>query len=314
MNELQKHRIPFTQIPNELINDTELTARTKVVYIYMASKPDGWRFSANRIAPALKMSYKTVIQCLSSLRKTGWIGFQKQGDGKSLYTLYFSPECKNDTVAKIQSVKTTPCRNDTVSKIHPFSNTGENSNTKIINNTDEKKKNKDSFFSRGEKKKSHFKTIKKKLFNQVDESDMKKFTIQELMYFKTARGFFNIFSQAHRELDIPTTHLDNARFGTFVDPIRLMYQKDGITREHFIMLYNFFLSNTENAQFWKSNVRSTSKLRAQTTQLLFKAKQDEKQRKNNRRNQRTRTANDDPTYSAEWVANVFRKLNTAKSA
>lgn len=304
MNELQKHKVPFTQIPNELINDHSLSPRSKVVYMFMAEKPDGWEFSANRIAPNIGMGYKTVVASLRELKQAGWLKFQKLGNGKSLYTLCLSPKCKIDTLENIQSVEMTPCKNATVAKTGSISNTIHKSNTIETSNTIKNEESKDS--SQKEPK-DHFDKCRLLLFSEISESDIAKFSDDQKLYFKTADAFYEVFKANLEEKDVPLTNLKKARLKAWVDPVRLMYERDGLKREHFVRLYRFL----QKDDFWKTNVQSTTTLRKQFNKLLMKSSEDERQ---TTRGGRARAANDAPTYSAEFINGILEGLNANQGA
>ena len=60
-------------IPNELIDDIELTDRARFMYVYMASKPDDWRFLNGDLSKRLKYTIKTVRSNINKLTERGWI-------------------------------------------------------------------------------------------------------------------------------------------------------------------------------------------------------------------------------------------------
>lgn len=87
--------IPFTMIPNEVIDAKKLSLQAKGLYSYLMSKPIGWIFSANRIASQLKESRNTINSVLQELSDFGLLQRDKVfGDGGKIvgmnYTLYGS--------------------------------------------------------------------------------------------------------------------------------------------------------------------------------------------------------------------------------
>ena len=50
MAKLQKVKINFTQVSNEILNNKNISAKAKGIYAYLFSKPDDWSFAYNRIA------------------------------------------------------------------------------------------------------------------------------------------------------------------------------------------------------------------------------------------------------------------------
>jgi predicted transcriptional regulator len=63
----------FTVIPNELINDNELSDRARFLFCYMAAKPDNWKFFQRKTAIDLHLSMDTIRKYLQELEDSGWI-------------------------------------------------------------------------------------------------------------------------------------------------------------------------------------------------------------------------------------------------
>lgn len=94
-NKQRKDQIPFTQIPNALICDKNISAGAKAVYSYMQSKPDNWNFYNNDIKKSLDIgANKTLARYFKELITNGWISrSRKQINGKMSggydYTVHF---------------------------------------------------------------------------------------------------------------------------------------------------------------------------------------------------------------------------------
>ena len=68
MNNFQNtFRNNFTQIPNEVINDNELSLKAKGLLIYLISKKDNWNFSANGIKSQNKEGLTSINSGLKEL-------------------------------------------------------------------------------------------------------------------------------------------------------------------------------------------------------------------------------------------------------
>lgn len=67
----------FTMIPNWLINNQEISLKTKGLYIFLASKPDDFDFSAERISAMTKEGLSTIKSCLRQLEKIGLLDRKK---------------------------------------------------------------------------------------------------------------------------------------------------------------------------------------------------------------------------------------------
>lgn len=71
MIKLIKPQSNFTTIPNHIINDNRLSFKAKGLFLYLISKPDGWNFSADRIANDCNDGKKSVLSGLKELEING---------------------------------------------------------------------------------------------------------------------------------------------------------------------------------------------------------------------------------------------------
>lgn len=60
-------------IPNDLLNNPEVSLRAKGLFAFIQSKPDGWEFSADRISNQTKEGLQAVISALKELEKSGYL-------------------------------------------------------------------------------------------------------------------------------------------------------------------------------------------------------------------------------------------------
>jgi hypothetical protein len=63
----------FGVVPNDLLNDKELTFKAKGVYAYIQSKPANWDFSAERISMQTKEGVTSVRMALIELEDAGYL-------------------------------------------------------------------------------------------------------------------------------------------------------------------------------------------------------------------------------------------------
>lgn len=101
--DFKKEKIPFTQVSNEILNNSELTCRAKGLYAYLFSKPNNWDFSYLRISKDHKESKNTILKTLHELEKSGYLKRTKLKSGKSVYYLSIKPMTKDwsEPVTKI---------------------------------------------------------------------------------------------------------------------------------------------------------------------------------------------------------------------
>lgn len=63
----------YATIPNELVNSTQISLKAKGLFAYIQSKPDGWDFSAERIANQVKEGLPAVMSALKELEVNGYL-------------------------------------------------------------------------------------------------------------------------------------------------------------------------------------------------------------------------------------------------
>ncbi len=63
----------YATIPNDLVNSHRISLKAKGLFAYIQSKPDGWDFSAERIASQLKEGMPTVSSALKELESHGYL-------------------------------------------------------------------------------------------------------------------------------------------------------------------------------------------------------------------------------------------------
>jgi len=120
--------------------------------------------------------------------------------------------------------------------------------------------------------------INKSLLSEIKISDDKKFLIfrdkqievekETVDYIKTAEAFQKLFIKNLKEKNSPVAQVENAKYKNFVDPIRLMFEKDKATVQQLRDAYDYL--NSPEGEFWKSNILSTAKLREKLPVLLAK--------------------------------------------
>ena len=89
--------IPFTQVPNYIMQDDSISWKAKALFAFLLSKPEGWNFSAKRIAEEGKGGYRRVLSGLDELEEEGYLERKKNNDGKMDYILQLQRKT-NETV------------------------------------------------------------------------------------------------------------------------------------------------------------------------------------------------------------------------
>lgn len=66
-------RKSFTQVPNELINNSQMSRDARFLFVYLCSKPDDWTFYTSKIETDLNCSKDSRIKYMKELIRSGWI-------------------------------------------------------------------------------------------------------------------------------------------------------------------------------------------------------------------------------------------------
>lgn len=74
----KKFTCDFTQIPNQIINRSDVTCAAKGLYLYMVSKPEVWDFTLSGIGSQLKETRPTILRLLAELEQFGYIKKNKR--------------------------------------------------------------------------------------------------------------------------------------------------------------------------------------------------------------------------------------------
>ncbi len=113
-------------------------------------------------------------------------------------------------------------------------------------------------------KQLNIKHLNKKPLSEIHISDVPEDLI---IYYKHAVAFQKLFIENLQEKNAPTAVQERALFDSYITPIRLMMEKDGVSNSQLEEALKFLKST--QGDFWKQNVLSTKKLREKISQLLI---------------------------------------------
>lgn len=105
----EKQDTPFTIVANEVLNRADLSYKAKGVFAYMFSKPEGWDFSADRIAKDSTDGRRSVLEGLKELDTAGLLVRIKQANGRMKVRLQYAASIEGDGTVPMfesQSAKT----------------------------------------------------------------------------------------------------------------------------------------------------------------------------------------------------------------
>lgn len=92
---MHKREEGYTQIPNRLLNDPNLSLRAKGLFSFMRSKPPGWNFTIRSMAAQLREGKASITTALQELKSAGYVIYEKRSDGKGVYRFTEEPNPEN---------------------------------------------------------------------------------------------------------------------------------------------------------------------------------------------------------------------------
>lgn len=213
--------------------------------VYLLSvKPDsdvpGWCYmSKQTMADEIGISRRTVINLINTNEENGFL--ERHQITKHLRTtkkwqkVYFTDGAKNAH----------PVQNDSGNGANSAPDGSANS-AHNINNI--------------------YNNINKGLLSEVNTSDIPS---EFKFYFEVSLKFQELIKQNLAARNSPTKKVDDAKVKVWVEPVRLMIERDKVTREMLLQAYAYL--NGPDSTFWKPNILSTANLRKNITQLLAQA-------------------------------------------
>jgi len=95
----------FATVPNDLVNSKDISLKAKGLFAYIQSKPDGWDFSAERIAHQSKEGLPAIMAALKELENFGYLTRERYmseiGHRLVQYTLFDVPTLQNANEEKV---------------------------------------------------------------------------------------------------------------------------------------------------------------------------------------------------------------------
>ena len=99
----------FGAVPNELLNNPDISFKAKGLYAYLNSKPDNWDFSVEGIAAQVKEGIDSVRSGVHELEKTGYLKRIKHQNEKGFweidYMLFENPTEEESYLGKSKGGK-----------------------------------------------------------------------------------------------------------------------------------------------------------------------------------------------------------------
>lgn len=97
----QRHARNFTTLPNELLQDQQLSCRDRGLLVWMLSKPPDWKFTHKAILQELPADGKTaILNCVKRLQEVGYLEISRSKKAgqfdKSIWTVSDTPHPQNE--------------------------------------------------------------------------------------------------------------------------------------------------------------------------------------------------------------------------
>lgn len=244
----------FTMIPNWLINNQSISLKSKGLFIFLASKPNDFSFSIERIAKLNKEGENAIKTALKELEAVGLLIRKKFKGNDGLFSgiEYILTDTPNFD-------KKQPCSDSSPSDENPSDGKSTSGKQSNINKKDFNKKD-----------------INNILLSEIKISDERS----REEYFKIAESFRQLFIKNSKKQGLTNLKdLENAKYKTWTDTVRLMVESDKTSIERLREIRMFLDTDTEQAIFWKKNIRSINKLRLKINQLVIAINTDKEQAK-----------------------------------
>jgi len=90
LKKFQEINSKYVKIPNELVDDRNLSWKAKGLFCHMASKPDSYNFTVSSLSSQFPDGRFCTFSALDELKERGWVTWIKRPTGKGIYTLEVS--------------------------------------------------------------------------------------------------------------------------------------------------------------------------------------------------------------------------------
>ena len=95
----QKRKVNYTIIPNEMLNNPNLSFKAKAILCYLLSKPDRWSVYLSQLAKASSDGYESVVSGMNELIANRYV-FRKPCSGANPggweYFVYDEPQAEDE--------------------------------------------------------------------------------------------------------------------------------------------------------------------------------------------------------------------------
>ena len=185
MKEFGELKANYVKIPNELVNDREISWKAKGLFCHMASKLDTYNFTVKSLASQFPDGKASIFSALDELKNSGWITYTRKAGGYGKYKLNTTILSKSDNRIESSSesdnrTKESMSNSDyQMSDFQMMRNSDRINNTDSVNNTD---------LYKGDKNNSTEKDQKQEQDHLQDLSSAMKLTLSQTINHLTLKG------------------------------------------------------------------------------------------------------------------------------
>ena len=255
----------YAIIPSDVRYDSELKPAAKLLYaeITALANKSGYCTASNQyFADVYQMTDRNIKMLIKQLSDKGYITVVVNKDSGNNRRIYISSSVRRASEENFTpSEKNVPTPSENI-----FPKPSEKKFPIIIQDSNNTRMNKD--MSEAEASNDPSEILNEK-FTKVTKADLPE-GLQP--YFDIACKFQQLFIENLKEDNIPYSTQLNAKLKNVIEPVRLLCEADGFSIDDLRDLYRFIKEN----KFWRSNVRSTGKMREKAQTLLAQYRADSK--------------------------------------
>ena len=132
------HDNGFTMVPNAIIRSSELSVSEKAVWSYIASMPNGYRYTVRSACDTLHINEKTWCRCVCKLERKGLVSVKSVPGQTNVYeAVRYTPEWEETPTKIVGSSNGTPTKIAVPPPPNEYPTTHYNKKKQLNNNVDD---------------------------------------------------------------------------------------------------------------------------------------------------------------------------------
>ena len=132
------HDNGFTMVPNAIIRSSELSVSEKAVWSYIASMPNGYRYTVRSACDTLHINEKTWCRCVCKLERKGLVSVKSVPGQTNVYeAVRYTPEWEETPTKIVGDSNGTPTKIAVPPPPNEYPTTHYNKKKQLNNNVDD---------------------------------------------------------------------------------------------------------------------------------------------------------------------------------